>query len=49
MMRKGKRFVPGEVNEWMDCGNKEITVATNTKMLHHSRRRERASRFQRDP
>ena len=34
MMRNGKRFVPGEVTEWMDCGNKEITVATNTKMLH---------------
>ncbi len=34
MMRKGKRFVPGEVKEWMDCGNKSITVETNTKMLH---------------
>ena len=34
MIRDGKLFVPGEVNEWMDCGNKEITVATNTKMLH---------------
>jgi len=34
MMRNGKRFVPGEVNEWMDCGNKEITLVTNTKMLH---------------
>ncbi len=34
MMRKGKRFVPGEVNEWMDCGNKAITIETNTKMLH---------------
>ncbi len=34
MMRKGQRFVPGEVNEWMDCGNKEITIETNTKMLH---------------
>lgn len=33
MMAKKKRFVPGEVNAWMDCGNKEITVATNTKML----------------
>ena len=33
MMRKGKRFVPGEVNEWMDCGNKAITVETNSKML----------------
>ena len=34
MMRNGKRFVPGEVNEWMDCGNKAITIETNTKMLH---------------
>ena len=34
MMHNGKRFVPGEVNEWMDCGNKAITVETNTKMLH---------------
>ena len=33
MMAKGKRFVPGEVKEWMDCGNKEITVETNSKML----------------
>jgi len=33
MMANGKRFVPGEVKAWMDCGNKEITVATNTKML----------------
>lgn len=33
MMAKGKHFVPGEVKEWMDCGNKEITVETNSKML----------------
>ena len=33
MMQKGKRFVTGEVKEWMDCGNKAITVATNSKML----------------
>ncbi len=33
MMKKGLKFIPGEVNEWMDCGNKEVTVATNTKML----------------
>ena len=33
MMANGKRFVPGEVNEWMDCGNKAITVETNSKML----------------
>ena len=33
MMAKGKYFVPGEVKEWMDCGNKAITVETNSKML----------------
>jgi glucose-1-phosphate thymidylyltransferase len=32
------KFVPGKVDEWMDCGNKEVTVETNTRMLgflHH--------------
>lgn len=33
LMTQGHQFVPGEVNEWMDCGNKSITVATNSKML----------------
>jgi glucose-1-phosphate thymidylyltransferase len=33
MKQKGLRFVPGKVNEWMDCGNKEITVETNGKVL----------------
>jgi glucose-1-phosphate thymidylyltransferase len=33
MMAKGMIFVPGEVSEWMDCGNKEVTVDTNTRML----------------
>ena len=33
MKQKGLRFVPGQVNEWMDCGNKEITVDTNSKIL----------------
>ncbi len=33
MMANGKVFVTGEVKEWMDCGNKEITVDTNGKML----------------
>jgi glucose-1-phosphate thymidylyltransferase len=37
MKQKGLRFVPGKVNEWMDCGNKEITVQTNTKILRFSR------------
>jgi len=33
MMANGKIFKPGTVEEWMDCGNKEIAVATNAKML----------------
>lgn len=34
MMAQGKVFVPGTIDEWMDCGNKEITVETNSRMLH---------------
>ena len=33
MMAKGKVFKTGQVDEWMDCGNKAITVETNTRML----------------
>jgi glucose-1-phosphate thymidylyltransferase len=33
MKEKGARFVPGKVDEWMDCGNKQVTVETNTRML----------------
>lgn len=33
MMVKGMKFVPGKVDEWMDCGNKDVTVETNTRML----------------
>ncbi|MCF6278826.1 MAG: nucleotidyltransferase [Flavobacteriaceae bacterium] len=33
MKQKGLKFVPGTVNEWMDCGNKNVTVATNSKVL----------------
>ncbi len=34
MMEKGMKFVPGEVDAWMDCGNKDVTVETNTRMLN---------------
>ena len=34
MMAKGMRFVPGKVDEWMDCGNKNVTVETNSRMLN---------------
>ncbi|MEN9489219.1 MAG: Bifunctional protein GlmU [Bacteroidota bacterium] len=33
MMAKGMIFVPGKVDEWMDCGNKDVTVETNSRML----------------
>ncbi|TMU55014.1 sugar phosphate nucleotidyltransferase [Flagellimonas algicola] len=33
MMEKGMKFVPGKVDEWMDCGNKNVTVETNQRML----------------
>lgn len=33
MMAEGKIFKTGTVDEWMDCGNKNVTLQTNTKML----------------
>jgi glucose-1-phosphate thymidylyltransferase len=33
MMAKGKVFKTGHVDEWMDCGNKNVTVETNSRML----------------
>ncbi|APU68059.1 MAG: sugar phosphate nucleotidyltransferase [Christiangramia sp.] len=34
MRASGLRFVPGKVDEWMDCGNKNVTVETNGRMLN---------------
>jgi glucose-1-phosphate thymidylyltransferase len=33
MMAEGKIFKAGTVDEWMDCGNKAVTLDTNAKML----------------
>ncbi|MBX7243463.1 MAG: nucleotidyltransferase [Bacteroidia bacterium] len=33
MKNKGLKFVPGEVNEWMDCGNKNMVLDTTEKVL----------------
>lgn len=33
MMAEGKVFKTGTVDEWMDCGNKTVTVDTNSRML----------------
>ena len=33
MMANGKIFKTGTVSEWMDCGNKAVTIETNQRML----------------
>jgi glucose-1-phosphate thymidylyltransferase len=33
MQRKGLRFAPGQVNEWLDCGNRQATVETHRRWL----------------
>lgn len=33
LKQKGSKFYPGEVQEWLDCGNKDVTVYTNQRIL----------------
>jgi glucose-1-phosphate thymidylyltransferase len=33
MKAKGTKFMPGQVTEWLDCGNKNATVYTNQRVL----------------
>jgi glucose-1-phosphate thymidylyltransferase len=33
MRLKGLKLMPGKVDHWMDCGNKDATVDTNSSML----------------
>lgn len=35
LTEKGKKFRPGRVEEWLDCGNKEVTVHTNQRVLEY--------------
>jgi glucose-1-phosphate thymidylyltransferase len=35
MRKKGIQFAPGQVNDWLDCGNKQATVDANKKMLEY--------------
>ncbi len=37
MQAKGKKFVPGKVDEWLDCGNKDATVYTNQRVLEFNK------------
>ena len=36
MKEKGSKFEPGEVKEWLDCGNKNATVYTNKRVLEYT-------------
>src|SRR6478735_2179446 len=33
MKGKGVKFSPGKISEWLDCGNKDATVYTNSRIL----------------
>ena len=37
MKHKGLKFSTGKVDEWLDCGNKDATVYTNTRVLEHNK------------
>lgn len=39
LTEKGKKFKPGKVIEWLDCGNKTVTVHTNQRVLEFDRER----------
>ncbi len=36
MVKKGAKFLPGTVQDWMDCGNKDAMVDTNSKYLGYN-------------
>lgn len=35
LKKKGTKFMPGQVSEWLDCGNKNETVKTNSRYLEY--------------
>ena len=37
MTEKGKKFSPGAVLDWLDCGNKNATVRTNQRILQYNK------------
>lgn len=39
LTEKGKKFKPGKVIEWLDCGNKKVTVHTNQRVLEFDKER----------
>jgi glucose-1-phosphate thymidylyltransferase len=45
MKSKGTKFSPGKVTEWLDCGNKDATVYTNSRILEFNKELPRTSKF----
>lgn len=41
MMARGFVFKTGEVEQWMDCGNKKVTVETNAQVLTNEQKKGR--------
>jgi glucose-1-phosphate thymidylyltransferase len=41
LKQKGTRFVPGQVKEWLDCGNYNATVYTNQRVLEFIKNEEK--------
>ena len=37
MQNKGLKFVPGHIEEWLDCGNKDAVVHSNQRVLEYER------------
>ncbi len=40
MKQKGLKFTPGQVTEWLDCGNKDATVYTNQRVLEFDKNKQ---------
>ena len=45
MKAKGTKFHPGNVTEWLDCGNKDATVYTNQRILEFNKNTARTTKF----
>jgi glucose-1-phosphate thymidylyltransferase len=41
LTEQGSKFKPGQVSEWLDCGNKEVTVYTNQRVLEFDKEKQR--------
>ena len=40
LTEKGTKFKPGKVTEWLDCGNKMVTVHTNQRVLEFDKEKD---------